>query len=1257
MKRLLGFALLFAGIAAAQCNTAVIPDPRIWQGTYSAGATYAVCDVVYYAGSAYTSIQAANTAHQPDTSGAWWSVLYSAPVNLQPTTARAGSYLAIDYNNAWIRANSIGNVASVFGRTGPVTAQSGDYQASQVTNAVDSTVPVNNPAYISGLPWTKITGQPTIVPSVFGRVGAVTAQTGDYTAAQVTNAVDATQNYTNPPWLTSLPFTKISGVPSFEPALGNPSSSGYVLSSTSSGTRSWVAPNVGTVTSVTVAGTANQITASGCVITTSGTCTISLPSNLILPGKTTFAATTTASSSFNIPSGTAPSSPNNGDFWNISGILQFFDGTATRSILTDNSSLAWGKIAGVPTFLTPANNLSDLANTGTARTNLGLGTAATQASSAFEVPLTFSGFLSRSTNTVTLPVWGGGSRPVTANALGVSGNCVQWSAAGIGDTGSPCGTGSGTGANALGFYLVNQATNAPANAINLGILPTGLMKNTISGGVATQSTAVAGTDYEAPLGNPSSNGQVLASTTSGTRSWVNAGVGTVTSVTINGTSNQITVSGCGAITTSGTCNLSLPNNLILPGKLNLFAGSTSAASLNIASGVAPTSPASGDFWNLGTSLQWHDGTAVRTLLTDNSSLAWGKIAGAPTFLTPANNLSDVANATTARTNLGLGTAATQASSAFEVPLTFSGFLNRTSNTITLPVWGSGSRPVVANALGVSGNCVQWSAVGIGDTGSPCGSGGSGANALGSYWVSGSANAPANGVNIGALTAGLMKISISGGVATPSTAVSGTDYQAPITTGTVDQYLNGTLALTSRVNCIAAGGVLQYNTSTHAETCHTLASADIPNNAANTSGNAATATALAATPTPCSTGQAPTGILANGNSTGCASISGSGASFPTCHAYTYTTGTLTVDFSSFTCAVVTASGANPTLAFTPPSSSAATPLTLALINDTTARTWTLPGTAKQIAIPSAASTGVWNTSITYDGTNFQGSGSNETPSIIRFTAERSDPGTGNCGLGGCLFAESTTHNLWRRTSGDLLFKMFKSAVDTNPDTGQVIGLNGTPFCSGFTPTNGQAITLSTALSPNPCWTAVTPSGGSGTPAGASGTMQFNSSGSFGGKPMVYSSLHSGTAEYQQPENCWTATVNASEFNAAATSQQIAIGTVPANWSPRSVQIEESTSLSCNSTCVTNSGNAGMTQLSMSIGSASQPTYYVNSYLTGSTVAFKGDNAGGQPDGLTSHAVYLQASVSNINPGNLGSGTGSGYATAGQFKARVCGVVYQ
>lgn len=198
--------------------------------------------------------------------------------------------------------------------------------------------------------------------------------------------------------------------------------------------------------------------------------------------------------------------------------------------------------------LVPSNNLSDLANAATARTNLGLGSAATQPSSAFEVPLTFTGALSRLTNTVScltasgsqagclsstdwatfngkqnaisgapgtwpstfapsahasthmpggtdaLSYWGTGTRPVAASALGTSGNCVQWTAAGLGDTGSPCGSG-GSGANALGYYLVNQTTNAPANAFNLGALSSGLLKLTVSGGVATPSIAAPGTDY------------------------------------------------------------------------------------------------------------------------------------------------------------------------------------------------------------------------------------------------------------------------------------------------------------------------------------------------------------------------------------------------------------------------------------------------------------------------------------------------------------------------------------------------------------------------------------------------------------------------------------------------------------------------------------------------------------------------------------------------------------------------------------------
>jgi hypothetical protein len=48
---------------------------------------------------------------------------------------------------------------------------------------------------------------------------------------------------------------------------------------------------------------------------------------------------------------------------------------------------------------------------------------------------------------------------------------------------------------------------------------------------------------------------------------------------------------------------------------------------------------------------------------------------------------------------------------------------------------------------------------------------------------------------------------------------------------------------------------------------------------------------------------------------------------------------------------------------------------------------------------------------------------------------------------------------------------------------VQGLKGVPFCTGYTPVNGQSVTLTTASSPNPCYTAAT--SGGGPPSGVAG----------------------------------------------------------------------------------------------------------------------------------------------------------------------------
>lgn len=54
------------------------------------------------------------------------------------------------------------------------------------------------------------------VASVFGRAGAVTAQTGDYNASQITNAVSTAGSYANPSWITSLAYSKLTGAPALQ---------------------------------------------------------------------------------------------------------------------------------------------------------------------------------------------------------------------------------------------------------------------------------------------------------------------------------------------------------------------------------------------------------------------------------------------------------------------------------------------------------------------------------------------------------------------------------------------------------------------------------------------------------------------------------------------------------------------------------------------------------------------------------------------------------------------------------------------------------------------------------------------------------------------------------------------------------------------------------------------------------------------------------------------------------------------------------
>jgi len=103
----------------------------------------------------------------------------------------------------------------------------------------------------------------------------------------------------------------------------------------------------------------------------------------------------------------------------------------------------------------------------------------------------------------------------------------------------------------------------------------------------------------------------------------------------------------------------------------------------------------------------------------------------------------------------------------------------------------------------------------------------------------------------------------------------------------------------------------------------------------------------------------------------------------------------------------------------------------------------------------------------------------------------DP-AGSCSSGPLQY-NTTNGKLWGCDSGTWTLVTGTSAagittltgdVTAGPGSGSqaatVLGIKTVPLCSGFTPTNGQALQYTTSSSPNPCWTAAA-AGGAGTAA--------------------------------------------------------------------------------------------------------------------------------------------------------------------------------